>query len=174
MNKDLTKNLIIAGLTVLVVALAGGFLLYRHFRSDREKIVMISQRQNQPSPAQRPESPPPASPSGRPPVLSRGEKLTDSALFKYAFKVFPGNLSADAQKATNGFTIEKQAQADGSTLVKFIPRESSYQAEQFMVKPGYSLYFVEQSGFDDNLDKGTDINLRDDYGIIVDADGVVQ
>jgi hypothetical protein len=42
------------------------------------------------------------------------------------------------------------------------------------VKPGNTLYFIEMTPADDNVDSDKDLNYRDDYGIIVDANGIVQ
>jgi hypothetical protein len=42
------------------------------------------------------------------------------------------------------------------------------------VKPGQILYFIEQTPADDIQDSDTDLNYRDDYGIITDANGIIQ
>lgn len=110
----------------------------------------------------------------RPSFLSKGDKLADSPTAKVAYKIAPGDLDAQAKTALVGWTITSKIATDSSVVVSLVPKNSDDQAQQYTVRPGYSLYFVESTPVDDHADSDTDSNLRDDYGIIVDGNGVVQ
>lgn len=106
------------------------------------------------------------------PILTKGMKLSVSPISKFAYKIAPGGLSDDAKKVLNGFNIISTNQADGSVLVSLSAKDSGDMSQQYTVKKGNTLYFVEMSSADDKDNK--DLNLRDDYGIIVDSSGIVQ
>jgi len=113
-------------------------------------------------------------PSGRPPMpVARGDKLADSAMEKFAYLIFP-TLSDDSKKVLTGFDVKTKKLADGSTQVDLVPKDSDDQFQSYVVKPGNSLYFIEMTPSDDKLDTDRDANYRDDYGIITDANGIVQ
>ena len=108
-----------------------------------------------------------------PPMLKKGDELMNSSLAKYASIIFPGTLSDKAKMAINGFDYKSEVQTDGSTVITLTSKDSDDQSQVYTVKKGESLYFVEMSSGDDKND-GHDANLRDDYGIIVDSNGMVQ
>lgn len=107
------------------------------------------------------------------PFLTKGDNLFDSPLYKFAYQIVPGDLSASSERALYGWNIKQEKQLDNSILVTLTPKDSDDQNQQYTVKTGNTLYFIEQTPADDksgNVDK----NLRDDYGVIVDGNGIVQ
>ncbi len=164
------KNIIIA---VLILALVGetSYVIVKIFglqpstQSTTATAIPARSETDQPRPA---------SPSGRLPLLTKGDNLLTSALFQYAYQLAPGDTPAATQKVLTGFTVDKQASADGSVVVKLIPKESDDQYQEYTVLPGQTLYFIEQTPADDQPDTDKDKNLRDDYGIIVDGQGIIQ
>lgn len=70
--------------------------------------------------------------------------------------------------------MKTQTLADGSTQVDLVPTEtgSNYKNQTFIVKTGFKLYFIEIRSGDDQ--PGQDNDPRDDIGILVDANGIVQ
>lgn len=160
------KNIVIVILAVIVVL--EGIMLMRAKSS-------VSETSNQ---SARKVTPPSAGPNakgrGRPIILSRGMNFKSTPLFQYAYQVAPGALSASAKKALVGFNISSQTQADGSIIVTLTPKDSEDQNQLYNVKPGQTMYFVEQTPVDDKADSDTDLNYRDDYGIIVDQNGIIQ
>jgi len=159
----MSKNLIILVLVIIVVAETGYLLMKKgSLRSmiggDDARISVIPNRL----------------PTGRLPLPTKGTNLMSSPLAKFAYQIAPDDLSADAKANLVGFSIDKTTQADGSILVKLTPKDSEDQNQQYTVKPGEKLYFIEQTPVDDQADKDKDMNLRDDYGIIVDSKGIIQ
>jgi len=107
----------------------------------------------------------------RPPFLAAGMKFQDNPLFSKAYKIAPGTLSADAQKALTGWDVKQQTLVDGTIQVNLVPHESEDVQQEFMVKPGYSLYFIEMNLIDDTTQK--DNNKQDDMGVLVDQNGLI-
>ncbi|MFZ2200054.1 MAG: hypothetical protein WAV40_04675 [Microgenomates group bacterium] len=103
-----------------------------------------------------------------------GDKLADSAVAKFAFKVAPGQLSPEAKIALIGWAIDSKSQADGSLLVTLTPNKADDQKVSYTVASGDSLYFVEMSAGDDDESSNYDSRLQDDYGLIVGADGMIK
>lgn len=151
------KNVIIVLLLIAVIA-EGYFLMMKKLPT----AVAGAQTQSSPRPTGRPPKP-----------VAKGDKLAGSAMEQFAFPVFP-SVTDDAKKVTTGFDIKTKKLADGSTEVDFMPKDSDDQFQSYVVKPGNSLYFIEMTPVDDKSDSDRDLNYRDDYGIIVDKDGIVQ
>ena len=153
------KNIIIG--VLLVAVLVEGYMVFTDRRNGQAENKQTTGQAS-------------VRPTGRPPQpLSKGSSLTGSDLEKYAFEVFPV-MSDAAKKAITGFDIKTQKLADGSTQVNFVPKDSDDQSQQYIVKAGNTLYFVEMTVMDDKPDADKDLNYRDDYGIITDANGIVQ
>lgn len=108
----------------------------------------------------------------KPPVA--GDKLADSSVAKFAFKVSPGELTQEAKIALIGFAITSKSNPDGSMEVVLTPNKSDDEKHVYTVPAGNSLYFVEMSSGDDDEASNYDARLQDDYGLIVNADGIVQ
>jgi len=154
------KNAAIAVL-VLVVLAEGGYIL--KLRNDRNALRNFQAMKTSGSP--RPQ---------QPQMLTSGMKLSDSQIAKFAYKVAPGPMDPDAKTALVGWTISTVTNSDKSLTVTFIPKKADDQKQVYTVKTGSNLYFVEMSAGDDHADTDEDTNLRDDYGILVDANGIVE
>lgn len=147
----------------MVIAETGFILVKRGsiksmFLSDDEKITVMP---NKP-------------PAGRLPLPTKGTNLLNSPLGKFAYQIAPGDIAPETQMKLSGFTIDKTTQADGSIMVKLTPKDSEDQNQQYIIKTGEKLYFIEQTTIDDQPNQNTDKNLRDDYGVIVDSQGNIQ
>lgn len=129
---------------------------------------MLYQKKSQPIVAIQSKTPP------RIPLLKKGDNFNDSPLKKFAYQIAPGPLSSETKQALVGFQIDSQTQTDGSIVVKLTPKDSDDQNMQYTVKNGETLYFIEMTPVDDKGDQDKDLNLRDDYGVITDANGIVQ
>lgn len=160
------KNIAIVFL-IIVAGVEGYFLtVKKEVKTDVEGIgTAVRSTSMQASPS--------ATATGRPQLLIKGMKLKDNPVSKNAYQIFPGELSAETQKALVGWNITTKKLTDGSTQVSLTPKDSDDISQQYTIKPGNILYFVEITMADDSKDD-RDLNLRDDYGIIVDKDGIVQ
>lgn len=158
------KNIII-GVLVLAVLVEGYFLWMK------KSAPAMSGTQTQMSP--RPSGGPPGGRAPAPP-LAHGDKLAGSAMEKYTHLIAPGTISADSQKYLTGFTVKTTALPGGSSQVDLVPKDSDDQFQSYVLQAGQSLYFVEMTPLDDKADTEVDQNYRDDYGIVVDANGIVQ
>ena len=165
------KNIIIV---VLALAVLGeGYLVWKH----HEQAAVQAQTAMTQTPSQR--TMPPAGPNamrkgGAPIMLGKGDNLKTSPLFKYAYQIAPGAIPDSSKKALTGFTVTSKQNSDGSTTVSLTPKDSDDQSQQYTVKSGNTLYFIEQTPVDDKADQDKDLNYRDDYGIITDSSGVIQ
>lgn len=164
----MSKNVLLIIIAVLVViCLAEGYLI-KYERDAKIAVAMNSIQQKQNSPQR-----PPSNGKG-PGFVTKGMKFQDSPLFSKAYKIFPatGGLSDSAKQATTGWNIKTTNLADGSTQVNLVPLEAEDVQQEFIVKPGYSLYFIELNLADDAT--GVDQNRMDDMGVLVDQNGIVQ
>ena len=166
------KNIIIV---VLVIAVLGeGYFLYQ------SHTALKMQQQLAMTAMQHPSNMPPAGPNamrkgGKAPImLGKGQNLKTSPLFKFAYQIVPGSLSADAQKALIGWKIKTDKAESGATVATLTPSDSEDQSQIYTVATGDTLYFIEQTPVDDKADQDKDLNYRDDYGIITDSSGVIQ
>jgi len=155
------KNILILILLAAVALLGYKLYMYRN----GYKSLMTAQEAASGKPNGTPRTPPP--------ILKKGDDLMKSALAKYAEPIFPGELSDKAKVALNGFDMTMITNSDGSTTIKLTSKDQDDQSQIYTVKKGETLYFVEMSSGDDKND-GHDTNLRDDYGVIVDSNGLVQ
>lgn len=154
------KNIAI-GVLLLITIAEGGYILTK--KPTNQSTVVSVQNQNTASPRPAPPQP-----------LSPGMKLSDSQISQFAYKVAPGELDDNAKAALVGWNISSQTQKDGSTVVTLTPKNSDDQKQVYTVKSGDMLYFVEMTKSDDDASSNEDKNLRDDYGIITDANGIIQ
>lgn len=167
----MVKNVVIVILAIAVIA--EGYFLYQSHKQ------LKTQQQTAMASASRPSMMPPAGPDSRrkggaPIIMSKGMNLKTSPLFKFAYQIAPGSLSADAQKALTGWKIKTDKAESGATIVTLTPSDSDDQSQQYTVAAGNTLYFIEQTPVDDKADQDKDLNYRDDYGIMTDASGVIQ
>ena len=162
----MTKNIVIGILVLLLVAETGYLLVKRQSYHQQIAALMVSKKQN---------SFPPVGPAkgAKLVILSKGANLKTSPLFHFAYEIAP-TMSDAAKTHVTGFSIVSKTQADGSLLVTLTPKDSTDQSQQYTVQKGQTLYFIEQTPFDDKTNSDTDLNYRDDYGVITDANGIVQ
>ena len=159
----MNKNLVLGAL-IGVVILESGYIVYRHVSKPQTTAVQNQKPINQDG----------TRGNIRPALLSKGGNLTTSPLNKFAYQIAPGTLSGFAKEALVGFSVESKTNTDGSTTVTLTPKDSDDQHQEYTIKPGQVLYFIEQTPMDDKTDSDTDMNYRDDYGIITDSNGIVQ
>lgn len=160
------KNIII-GVLALAVIFETSYIVVKKVATKVTTEITETSAKPVVAPAPQPSRPAPS-------FLTKGATLSASPIAKYAYLVAPGPLTPDAKSALIGWTIVSKAQADGSTVVTLTPKDSDDQFQSYTVKPTQKLYFVEMTPVDDIQNTDSDKNLRDDYGIIVDADGIVQ
>lgn len=167
----MVKNIIIA--ILIVVALGEGFFLIKQrslaAQSQQATAMQMSKQSKLP-----PAGPNAKRKGGRPIILTKGMNLKTTPVFKYAYQIAPGNLSPNAKKALIGWKIATTKQTDGTLTVSLTPTDSEDQSQQYVVKSGNTLYFIEQIPFDDKANQDKDLNYRDDYGVIVDKNGIIQ
>jgi hypothetical protein len=101
------------------------------------------------------------------------QKFSDSSDFQYGYKIFPGALSSSAKEAMAGFAFTTKTMPDGSTQITLTSQNKFYKTQQYVVKPGSSLYFIERMMGDDDSEKDTDARYTDDTAIIVDVQGYI-
>ncbi|MCL4364407.1 hypothetical protein M1328_04165 [Patescibacteria group bacterium] len=150
-------------LLIVVLLLALGFAGYKWYMYRNAYKLLMAEQSAGSSRNQRRTGPTP---------LQKGENFMSSSLYKYAVQIYPGTLGQQAKTALNNFDMKTSAMSDGSTKVTLTPKESTDQFQEYVVKNGQTLYFIEMTKNDDK--NGSDINLRDDYGVIVDGTGMVQ
>lgn len=102
--------------------------------------------------------------------FTRKTKLENSDYYPYAYKVAPGPLSDESRDALDGFTFKTVQRKDGSIEAEFIPHRPWYHYYKVLVKPGYTLYFLEQ---DDDDVSVFEKYLNDDHPFLVDPDGYI-
>lgn len=88
--------------------------------------------------------------------------------FPYAYLVFPGQLSQQAQSAMDGFNMSVINLTNGSNSIK-ISVIGTTSSTNFVLKPGYKLYIIETSFGDDGYH--FDSSLGDDGFVVVDPQG---
>ncbi len=156
----MNKNTIIV---ILLVLLGSSGVYIMKLRRDRVEVARIFQEQLKKTA--------PTS-SVRPQFITKGMKFADSPMFSKAYQIAPGDISASAKQALNGWTMTQKKLTAGTIEVSIIPQESQDVAQQFTVKPGFKLFFIELTTADDTT--GLDQNRQDDIGVLVDQNGLVQ
>jgi hypothetical protein len=112
-----------------------------------------------------------SSPANNPPPAL--QKFQGSPISSSAFQIYPGPLSDQATQAVAGFNIDTKILPDGSVQVNLTSTNPEYTDQHVVVKPGYTLYFIEKSTGDDSPTGNTDQNLRDDATLLVDPQGFI-
>lgn len=167
------KNVIIG--ILVIMALTEGYFLMMKKSAPTALGAATATIATTPSPQTSGGPRPSGFPGGRPPApLARGDKFVGSAVEKFAHLIAPGTISADSQQYLTGFAVKSTSLEGGDTQVDLVPKDSDDQFQSYVLKPGDSLYFVEMTPVDDKADKDVDANYRDDYGIVVNSQGIVQ
>ncbi len=105
------------------------------------------------------------------PSSNQGTLFSSSQFYRYAYQIFPGALSAEAQRATTGFNVKVQNNSDGSATINLTTINQEYQNQTYSVKQGEKLYFIERSLGDDSA--GEERFLGDDMAIVVNSAGYI-
>lgn len=100
-------------------------------------------------------------------------KFQGSRYEQYAYKIGPGVLSESAKEALAGFTIRSKELPDRTTQVILQAQKKEYHTQTYLLKQGYSLYFIEESKNDDDPSSHTDATLEDDTAVLVDPQGFI-
>jgi hypothetical protein len=104
-------------------------------------------------------------------VAPQKQLFKDSSMFQYAYQIFPGPISDQTKNAMAGFMTTSKTLPDGSTQITMTATNPEYKNQQYSVKPGYVLYFIEKSPGDDSASENTDRYLPDDTAVLVDPQG---
>ena len=97
--------------------------------------------------------------------------MSDSKFAQSSYLISDPTLSADAQNAISGFSLDRNVLADGRVNITLVALSPEYQSQNYVLESGQSLYFIESYAGDDNPPKGEGPSLMDDHAIIVDKDG---
>ncbi|HUD44431.1 MAG TPA: hypothetical protein VMR41_02730 [Patescibacteria group bacterium] len=109
------------------------------------------------------------------PTTSAKQKFTDSPNYKYAYKIFPGPISAASKAAMSGFMMQIKSLANGSTQINLVAQKLGYTSQTYTLAKGESLYFIEKFSGDDNPTADMDETAGDDTAVVVDQNGdIVQ
>jgi len=88
-----------------------------------------------------------------------------------AYEVWPTIISARAQQALDGFTLNAQDLGNNIYKIDIVPKVANYQTQSFVVTGDSKIYFVETSFGDDAPNQ--DYVYGDDYGVAVNAAGYI-
>ncbi len=115
-------------------------------------------------------SPTPRSASPAPPSQKLGPLLSSSQYAPYAFRVYPGPESSQAQTATAGFTIQVAPRAGRLELSVSVPG-SGQAGQTSTLAAGDRVYFIEATLGDDS--GNSEYNFGDDGVIVTNAKGYI-
>ncbi len=104
------------------------------------------------------------------PTAAPTVKFDDWRYKRWSYQVYPGEPSADAQKALAGFDLSVQDEGD-HVVIYLKALSTRYRDAQQTVAKGTTAYFVETSMRDDPASQEND--LDDDGLIVVNADGYI-
>ncbi len=155
------KNSLIV--VLFVVAAFAGYKWYMYRAAYRQLMAQAATQSSQKTPT---------APLKGLTMPKTGENFSSTPAYSHAYQIFPGQLTSQAQQAINGFDMKTSDLADGSTKITLTSKDQTDQSQSYTVKSGQKLYFVEMVLRDD-ANTGHDINLHDDYGVIVDGNGMV-
>ena len=141
---------------ILIIVGIGGYFLYGKNVPNLNKTVNIHNQTNNSS-------------------NSSGNKMKfkNSPLWQSAVKIFPGPLSAKAKTALTGFDLQTKNLPGGSTQVTLFAKQLGYKTQNFIVKKGYSVYFVESLTSDDSQNENSDTLMVDDTAFLIDPNGFI-
>lgn len=148
-SKKSFNPVLVLGVLVILVVLGGAFYFLSSKNSKEEKVEQ--------KPVQT--------------AVQSNQKFLDSEDGKNAFKIFPGELSADAKNALTGFEMQTKQLSDSLTQVTLVAKKQGYTTQTLNVREGQSVYFIEKLGLDDNKTENIDNGLKDDSAVIVDTNG---
>lgn len=100
------------------------------------------------------------------------QKFSDSKFVNNAHLISGNSLDKKTTDAISGFSYIKQTMIDGSLNITLKALNPEYQDQNYIVKPGEKLYFIEMSMNDDNPPNGED-RINDDKAILVDSNDYI-
>lgn len=98
-------------------------------------------------------------------------RFSDTAYFQYAHLISGDTIDDQTKQALAGFELIKSNLSDGSLNITLNAINPEYQNQNYIVKPGEKLYFVETSFGDDSTNG--EYNLGDDGAVLVNSDGYI-
>jgi hypothetical protein len=101
-----------------------------------------------------------------------GVKLSDTPDWNNAHLISGSSLDNSAQQALSGFSLQKTTNPDGSMTITLKALNPEYSDQQYTVKPGQQLYFIEKSFGDDSPPSG-ERTTGDDSAVLVDSNGFI-
>lgn len=163
-----TKNIIVV--LALVIVVGGGLLYYQQVQAPRATPEGVVTQPPVRPPVQQPTAP--AVTNATTSVM----KFKDQPYVQFAYEVDPNGLNAlspTLKLALSGFTLTAKKETNGSTVVSFKSINTEYHDQQYTLRPGDKLYFIEKNLKDDQ--DGQEKYLQDDTAVVVDKDGnIVQ
>lgn len=104
-------------------------------------------------------------------ITGQGIKLSDEPYASRAYLISSDTLSAQSKIAIAGFEIQKQKASDGGMDITLKAVNPEYHDQQYHLRTGDQLYFIETSFGDDSGNQ--EYNLGDDSAVVVDANGYI-
>jgi len=98
-------------------------------------------------------------------------KLSDTRYWAYSFLISDDDLDDQTKAALSGFDRKKEILPNGDIKITLKALSPDYQDQNYVLKPGQKLYFIETSMADDPQFK--EYNMGDDVAVKVDADGYI-
>lgn len=103
-------------------------------------------------------------------IANTGQLFAESQFYSYAYQIYPGPLSQDAQYAVEDMTLTNQTLSNGDVNVTIAPSGPAASVS-IMLHPGEKLYFTDLTFADEN--PAADYNLQDDGYVVVDQNGYI-
>lgn len=151
---------LVAGAAIVLLAIVGGFILGTHHgaAASLSSTSTISSKASG------------ASSSNQMTTNSSKVLFSNTQYAQYAYLIYPGQMTQQAQSAFSGFNLTTSSLQNGSTNLT-ITLIGSNQAQSISLKPNYKLYIIETSFGDDGFH--FDSSLGDDGFVVVDPNGYV-
>ena len=109
--------------------------------------------------------------TGSPTEPTGAVKLSDSQYAANSYLISGDTLDDAAQQAMSGFSMQKTANADGTTTISLSSTNPEYKNQTYTLQPGQQLYFIERAlGDDSNNQEGA---IGDDNAVVVDSQGYI-
>ncbi len=137
----------------------------------QQSIASSSSNAAQQSPAQTSPTPPSTTPTPAPSAgVPSSVRFDDSPYKRYAFQLYPGEISSQTKRALSGFELSVQDEG-GKVRVTLKALSSQYRDAQTVIDKGDTAYFIETSMGDDP--SGLEQDLGDDGIIVVNPQGYI-
>ena len=106
---------------------------------------------------------------------SSGVLFSSSPESSYAYLISTSTLSANAKTALDGFKLTVKKNTDGTTTYTLNSSKQGYpnSNQEYTLKKGEKLYFLERTMHDDNTTSNEDYYLADDTAVVVNSNGYI-